>query len=333
MNQSYLKKVWKVLKHTGEGFAKDSVPKLSASLAYYTIFSLGPMLLVIIYFVDLFWGREAVEGRLYAQIQDLVGNQAALQIQEVIKNASIEGNITLKTTFGFIGLFVGATTVFSEIQDSINAIWKLKAKAEKGWLRMLINRLLSFSLVVSLGFLLLVSLIINALVEGLMDRLQQRFPETTVILFYILNHVLTILIIWFLFAIIFKVLPDAIIRWKDVVVGALFTTLLFSLGRFLISFYIGKSDIGSTYGTAGSLVVLLLWIYFSSIILYFGAEFTKAYAVQFGSEIKPNDYAVTVQVVQVESDKSNVQENEKVADKTAAKMQKVQDQENQKSKD
>jgi membrane protein len=328
--QSYLKRFWKVIKHTADGVVKDDILKLSASLAYYTIFSLGPMLLVIIYFADLFWGREAIEGRLYAQIRDLVGNAAALQIQEVIKNASIEGNNALKAAFGFIGLFVGATTVFSEIQDSINKIWKLKAKAERGWLRMLINRLLSFSLVVSLGFLLLVSLIINALVEGLMDRLQQRFPDTTVILFYILNHVLTIIIIWGLFTIIFKVLPDAIIRWKDVLAGALFTTLLFTLSRFIISYYIGSSDIGSTYGTAGSLVILLLWIYFSSIILYFGAEFTKAYALEFGSEIKPNDYAVTIQIVQVESDKSNVQENEKAAEKTEAVMQKVQDKINEK---
>jgi membrane protein len=227
MKQSYLKNFWIPLKQAGEGFIKDNVLKLSASLAYYTIFSLGPMLIVIIYFADLFWGRQAIEGRLYAEIKDLVGVQTALQIQAVIKNASIEGNSTLKNVFGFVGLFVGATTVFSEIQDSINAIWKLKAKAEKGWLRMLINRLLSFSLVVSLGFLLLVSLIINALVESLMDRLQQLFPETAVILFYMLNLILTIAIIWLLFAIIFKVLPDAIIHWSDVAIGALFTTLLF----------------------------------------------------------------------------------------------------------
>lgn len=328
MKLSRSKKAWTILKQTGKGFIDDNILTLSASLAYYTIFSLGPMLMVIIFFADLFWGREAVEGRLYAQIRDLVGSNAAIQIQEVIKNAAIEGNANLKTTFGFIALFVGATTVFTEIQASINAIWKLKAKAEKGWLRLLISRLLSFSLVISLGFLLLVSLIINALVEGLMERLQRQFPDVTVVLFFILNILLTAVIIWLLFAIIFKVLPDAVIRWKDVAVGALFTTFLFLAGRFLISFYIGRSDIGSTYGTAGSLVILLLWVYFSAIILYFGAEFTKAYALQFGSEIKPNDYAVTIQIVEVESDKPNVQENEQDAEITAAVVQEVKDQEN-----
>jgi membrane protein len=168
-----------------------------------------------------------------------------------------------------------------------------------------------------------VSLVLNALLSGLMDQLEQRFPRTTVVLFYLLNFGLTIVVIWFLFAIIFKVLPDAVIRWKDVSIGALFTTLLFLLGRFVISLYIGRSDIGSAYGTAGSLVVLLLWIYFSAIILYFGAEFTKAYAVKFGSEIKPNHYAVTIQTVQVESNKINVQDNEKDTERTENELQKA----------
>jgi membrane protein len=270
---------WDVLKQAGRGFVKDKAPKLGASLAYYTIFSLGPMMIVILFLADLFWGRQAVEGRIYEQVRGLVGNKAALQIQEVIKNASVDGGSTLTTTVGFVTLLIGATTVFAEIQDSINSIWRLRAKSEKGLIKMFMSRLLSFSLVVSLGFLLLVSLLVNTLVESLMAQLQERFPQTAVVLFYLLNLLLTIGIIWFLFAIIFKVLPDAVIRWTDVAVGALFTTLLFLGGKFAITYYIGRSDIGSTYGTAGSLVVLLLWIYFSAIILYFGAEFTKAFAV------------------------------------------------------
>ncbi|MEJ7829272.1 MAG: YihY/virulence factor BrkB family protein, partial [Segetibacter sp.] len=211
------------------------------------------------------------------------------------------------------------------IQDSINTIWKLKAKAEKGWLIMLKSRLLSFSLVVGLGFLLLVSLTVNALVEGLMDKLKQIFPQVTVILVYIFNLIITLLITSSLFAIIFKVLPDAVIRWKDVAVGAIFTAMLFMIGKFGITFYIGSSNVSSAYGTAGSLVILLLWIYYSSIILYFGAEFTKSYALTYGHEIRPNEYAVIVQTVQVESRKQTLQENEEDTETTQRELQKAKD--------
>ncbi|GAA0549633.1 YihY/virulence factor BrkB family protein [Chitinophaga japonensis] len=316
-----LKSGWQLLKQTGGGFGRDKVPKLSASLAFYTIFSLGPMMIVIIFLADLFWGRQAIEGRIYEQLRALIGSQAALQVQEVIKNASVSGSSALTAVVGAIALLIGATTVFSEIQDSINAIWKLKASYRKGWIQLLVSRLLSFSLVIGLGFLLLVSLLINTLVEGFMDQLRSQFPQVAVIFFYVLNLLLTLLIIGFLFAVIYKVLPDAVIRWKDVSVGALFSTLLFMLGKFIITFYIGRSDIGSTYGTAGSLVVLLLWVYFSSIILYTGAEFTKFYAMKFGSEIKPSSYAVMVQAVQVESDSRNVQENEADEERTAMELQ------------
>lgn len=321
--KKFLAKIWTVIMQAGKGFMKDRIPKLSASLAYYTIFSLGPMMIVILFLADVFWGRQAVEGRIYGQISELVGKNAALQIQEIIKNASLDGGNHFTAAIGFVTLLIGATTVFSEIQDSINTIWKLKAKAERGWLKMLLTRLLSFSLVVSLGFLLLVSLVANTLIESFMDTLRQKFPDITVVLLYVFNLALTLLIIWFLFAIIFKVLPDAKIRWKDVSVGALFTALIFMLAKFVISFYIGNSNIGSTYGTAGSLVVLLLWIYFSAIILYFGAEFTKFYALKFGTEIRPNDYAVMVQTVQVESSKNNIQENEADGQRTEEELQRL----------
>ncbi|MBD0365616.1 MAG: YihY/virulence factor BrkB family protein [Flavisolibacter sp.] len=324
MSKITAKGTWQILRDAGKGFMKDKVPKLSASLAYYTIFSLGPMLIVIIFLTNLFWGQQAVEGNIVGQLKDLIGNKAALQIQTIIKNASIDSNNKLTAIVGFITLLIGATTVFSEIQDSINSIWNLKVKAERGWLKMLITRLLSFSIVVALGFLLLVSLVVNALLEGLMDQLQQLFPDIAVIIIYILNLLLTLLVIGFLFAIIYKVLPDAVIKWRDVSVGALFTTVLFMIAKFGITFYIGKSDIGSTYGAAGSLVILLLWIYFSSMILYFGAEFTKAYAMKYGSEIKPNEYTVTVQVVQVES-KDSVQKNEETAAETQKKAQEAKD--------
>lgn len=321
MEKFTFKNIVDLFRQTSAGFMKDKVTKLSASLAYYTIFSLGPMLIVILYISGLVWKREAVSGNIFTQIRSLVGDNAALQIQDIIKSASVSGNNSFAAIIGVVTLIIGATTIFAEIQDSINTIWKLKVNAKKGWLMMLKDRALSFSLVISLGFLLLVSLIINSVVEGLMNNLKSIFPEITVIFVYILNLAITLLITSALFAIIFKVLPDAVIRWKDVAVGAVFTALLFMIGKFGITFYISSSNVGSAYGTAGSLVILLLWIYYSSIILYFGAEFTKFYAVKFGSEIIPKDYAVMIQTVQVESNHTSVKQNEEASESIEKELQ------------
>jgi membrane protein len=311
MKKFSFKRLWKVLKESFTGFSDDKVMKLSASLAYYTVFSMGPLLIVIIYFCSLFFGREAIEGTIYGQIESFVGSDTAKQIQDIIKNASIGDKGKVAAIIGVITLLIGATTVFAEIQDSVNSIWGIKPKPKKGWLKMLMNRLLSFSVIVSLGFLLLVSLGISYLVEALSKGLARAFPDVTVIIFYIVNLVLSLVVISALFAVIFKVLPDAKIKWRDVISGSIATALLFMLGKFGISFYIGQSDVGSTYGAAGSLVVLLVWVYYSSIILYFGAEFTKAYAVEFGSAIHPNQYAVITRQVEVQDDSGTVQQSEK----------------------
>ena len=304
-----LKGLWDLLKASASGFITHKVPKLSASLAYYTIFTIGPMLLIIMFISKTFWGSEAVEGKIYGQIRGMVGDGPAMQIQEIIRNATITGN-DFTAFISVVILIVAATTAFTEMQDSLNMIWNIRVKKEKGWKLKLRKRLLSFSMVAGLGFLLLVSLVINALLEGFMTKLEELFPDVSVVLIYVINVSITLLVVAILFAIIYKVLPDAMIKWRDVAIGALFTAVLFMAGKYCITLYVSKSDFGSTYGTAGSLVVLLLWIYFSSIILYFGAVLTKAYAMRFGSEIRPDEYAVTIKVVKVESEKS-VQENEK----------------------
>jgi len=304
------KGVLKLLRDTFRGFSDDNVFKLSGSLAYFTVFSIGPMLIVMIFFADLFYGREAVEGTVYGQIKGFVGAEAAAQIQQIIKSATLSGKSTITAIVGFITLIVGATTVFAEIQDSVNIIWNLKAKPKNGWLKIILNRLISFSVVVGLGFILLVSLIINGLIEGLMDRLQARFPDLTVIIVYIINLLITFIVITGLFTVIFKVLPDAKIKWKDVMVGAMTTAILFMLGKFAITFYIGSTNVGTTYGAAGSFVVLLVWVYYSSLILYFGAEFTKAYAANFGSRIYPSQYAVWIKNVEVEEETGTLKQME-----------------------
>ena len=305
-----LKGIWGLLRDSFSGFGQDNVTKLSGSLAYYTVFSLGPLLVVIISLCGIFLGREAVEGKIFSTLDQFVGHDTALQLQQIIKNAFVGGKGTLAAIIGIITLLIGATTVFGDIQDSINRIWGLKPKPKKSWLKMLQNRFMSFSIIVSLGFLLLVSLGVSAIIEALSNRLKAAYPDVTVVVFYVVDLVLTLIVTTLIFAVIFKVLPDAKIKWKDVMAGAIATALLFMLGKFGISFYISKSNVGTTYGAAGSLVILLLWVYYSAIILYFGAEFTKSYALKYGDEIHPSEYAVTMKQVEVETGKQSVQDKE-----------------------
>lgn len=301
-----VKDILHVTKKSFEDFIENKVFKLSAALAFYTIFSLPAMLIIIITVSDFFYGRAAVEGTLFHQIAGFVGADAAMQIQNTIRGASLSQSSSFATVVGIITLLFGATSVFSEIQDSINFIWKLKAKPRKGkgFLKMVINRLLSFSIVVSLGFLLLVSLLINGLMDAFIHRLTSMFPKLTVATVYSFNLLLTFGITSLLFAMIFKVLPDARIKWKHVRAGAFTTALLFMGGKFVIGYYLGHSKLSSTYGDAGSVIVMLLWVYYSAMILYFGAVFTHVYAVHTGSSIYPSNYSVWVQQIEVESKKS-----------------------------
>ena len=276
------------------GFVEDNAFKLSASLSYYTIFALGPLFIIIISLAGIFYGRDAVQGEFYMQLNDLIGNEAALQIQEIIKNIQQTQASTTGAIVGTIILIIGATGVFTEMQDSINYIWSVKAKPKKSWLKFLINRALSFSLIVSLGFLLLVSLIISALLNLLSDKLDDFFPKFPVELFQYLSSGITLVVITALFMVIYKVLPDAVISWKDAAIGAVVTALLFMGGKYLIGLYMGRSNLGVTYGAAASIIIVLSWVYYSALILYFGAEFTKMYALHAGEGIRPKQTAVFI---------------------------------------
>lgn len=283
-----------LLRSAGKSFVQDDAIKLSASLSYYTVFALGPVLLLIISIAGIFYGEVALQGKLFSQIKGLVGNSAAYQLQSILANLQKADKSVTGAIVGFIVLVIGATGVFTEIQSSINYIWSIRAKPKKGWLKLIKNRLLSFSLVVSISFILLVALIVNATLDILNEKLATLFPGIAFILFYILNILVIFIVITGLFSIIYRVLPDGHIAWKDTIRGASFTALLFLLGKFLIGFYIGRSDYGLTYGTAASIMIILAWVYYSSAILYFGAAFTKAYAIEYGSGIQPNDTAVFI---------------------------------------
>ncbi len=260
--------------------------KLSAALSYYTVFSLSPFLIIIISLAGIFLGRKAVEGEVYEEIKGLVGSSTAIQIQDIIQNIQNIDRGVIGSIIGFIILIFGASSVFSEIQSSINYIWSTVKSHRKGLIVFVIRKLLSFSLLLGIAFILLVSLFINAIVDVLSEHLKRYFPDFIVKSFYFTNIILIFVIISFLFTLIFKILPSAIIRWKDALVGATITAILFLLGKFAIGFYLGNSRIGVTYGTAASIIILMLWVYYSSIILYFGACFTKAYADFNGHPIR-----------------------------------------------
>jgi membrane protein len=289
-----------ILKEAGTAFIENSGPRYSAALSYYTIFSIAPMLLVVIWLSTRFFGQDAVEGKIYEQIDDFIGEEAALQIENTIKNIVLSEDSTAAMILGFITIFIGATVVFIEIQDSLNRIWGVKPKPKRGLLKLITNRILSFSMVISIGFLMLVSLMINSLLSALSGFLQHNFPQIPVAVYQFLSFIFTFLIITVLFVLMFKFLPDAKIKWKDVTVGAVVTALLFILGKFGISIYLSLSDIGSAYGASSSIVLILVWVYYSSIILFFGAEFTQVYAKHLGASITPCDYAVLVEQQEVE---------------------------------
>ena len=289
----YLLAIWDILKTAGISFSDHNSLKFSASLSYYTIFSLAPTLIVIIAVTGIFYGEEAIQGKLYSQIDGLVGKEAAKQVQELIKSAHKSDQSVIATIIGLITLFVGATGVFLEIQGSINYIWSLKTKPNKGMVKFLFGQLISFSMVLSLGFLLLVSLALNTILDLFFAPLQNIVPGFTIHIVYVVNMILTFLIITVLFGAIFKILPDGNLRMKDVAIGAAFTATLFMIGKSLIGFYLSFTSM-SVYGSASSVVLILLWVYYCSIILYFGAEFTKAYATKFGNGITPKSYAIYV---------------------------------------
>lgn len=283
-----------LLKETYLKFSNDNGLKMSAALSYYTIFSLPPLLMIIISLSGLFFGDEAVRGHVFSQLSGLVGAQAALDVQEILKNVKISQNNIATSVISAVVLLVTASGVFAEIQDSMNYIWGLEAKPKRGLIKMIMNRLMSFSMVASVGFLLLVGLVLNALMDILSNRILLFFHNEYVLLFNVLNNIFMFLIVTLLFVVVYKTLPDGKIALKDGLIGAAITALFFMLGKFAIGFYMGHSSIASMYGTSASVVIILLWVYYSAIILYFGAELTKVYSSLYGKEIIPNKYAVLI---------------------------------------
>jgi membrane protein len=288
-----IKAIWDFVKETLEDWSEDRASRLAAALAYYTIFSLAPLLIIAIAIAGLVFGREATQGQIVTQISGLVGWEAAKGIQTLIENASKRGSGSIATAFGIIVLLIGASGFFGQLQDGLNTIWEVKPRPGRGLLGIVKDRFLSFTMVLGVGFLLLVSLIISAGLAALGEFLGQFMPGT-VIVGHLLNVIISLLVITLFFAMIFKILPDVKISWRDVWIGAAVTAFLFTTGKLLLGVYLAKSNIASAYGAAGALVVILVWVYYSAMILFLGAEFTQVYANRYGSHIVPARDAVPV---------------------------------------
>lgn len=294
MVKEKFKGIFNLFKVSVNEFLDDNCVKFSASLSYFTIFSIPPLAILIISLAGYFFGEEAVRGEFFEQIQSLVGDRAALQIQEAIKNIKLSDQMSLATIIGFVALLFSASGIFAEIQSSINYIWELKPKPKKGIIRFIINRLLSFSMIGALGFILLVSLVVNSVIEYLYDQLHNVLPGDTVVWASWINTGVVALIVTLIFGFIFKTLPDGKLGWKETAVGSAFTAILFMIGKWAIGVYLGNSDKMDLYGAAGSILIILVWVYYSAIILYFGAVFTKNYSEMYGTPIQPNDYTMRV---------------------------------------
>ncbi|MVZ67533.1 YihY family inner membrane protein [Sphingobacterium sp. DK4209] len=302
-----LKEFWELLVNAVNGFIEDNCMKLSASLAYYTVFSIGPLLLILTWTLGFFYG-EHLDGTVGArdqvmdELSDLFGREIAATLESTVSKISLDSKSNIGIIIGTATLMFTSTTIFVDIQNSINTIWKVKPKPKKGWLKLIINRLISFSMILGLVFLLMASLIVSSLIGIMTDYFNRFIQNWDISLIDMVNTTITFVVITTLFGIIYAFLPDAKVRFKDILGGAIFTSLLFMLGKYGISVYLSQNMTASSYGAAGSIIILLAWVYYSSAILYFGAEFTKEYAIKYGKGIQPSSFAVLVKQTELEID-------------------------------
>lgn len=285
--KSFVGGLWTITKATTADWWKADPFRQSAVVAYYAVFSIPALLVIVIAIAGLVFGQDAVRGEISDQIKGALGNDTAQSIESIIAKVSEQKTSVIATIIGVVTLIIGSTGVFTELQTSLNQVWEVKVVAKKKWLRSLKTKLFSFGLVLSLGFLMLVSLLLTTGLEALGGMIRNRLPDFVPFLLKIVNFALSFGVITVLFALIFKILPDARIRLRDVWIGAIVTSLLFILGKFGLGIYFAKANPGSAYGAAGSIVLVMLWVSYSCMILFFGAEFTKQYATFHGHEIQP----------------------------------------------
>lgn len=292
----------RIMKETFQGFLDDDVMKLSASLAYATLFSIIPFLSLLIT-IGVFFHAD-LTSQLYSELQPILGPDVVEQLKSIIGNAENTHASVFATLLSLGVSIFGATTIFAEMQSSLNTIWGIKAIPKKSWLKYIQTRILSFSLVLVFAFVLLITFVLTQFIESLSDMFMANNPDVAESLVNIVGIIINICVTAFIFVLIFKVLPDAKIKIKDVLIGAIVTTLLFLVGQWGISLYIGIANVGSVYGAAAFMAILITWIYYSAIIIYIGAEFTQAWANEKGSKIYPDEFAVATKIVEIQQEGS-----------------------------
>ena len=290
----------RVLVESIKDFTKNDSINFAASTAFYTIFSLPAFIILLLKVGSTFYKKKDIKEELFYQISNLAGSEAVTTVETTLNNIVLDDSSVISSSIAFGVLAFSATTVFVSLQNGINHIWHIKAVPKRGYIKYLINRLLSFSLVLSLGFILIVSLLLDAIVSIIFTKLEFLLEAYTIKLSSIVQIVLSQAILIFIFTLMYKILPDAKVRWKDTWLGALVTALLFILGKFGIGFYLGNTDLGNTYGAAGSLVILLVWVYYSVIIFLLGAQITFYIAKIYGVDVKPTSSAVRFEIKEIE---------------------------------
>lgn len=300
---NFLEQLWITFRTALKTFIAEDYFRYSASLSFYTIFSVAPLLIITISLCGYFFGRQAMEGKMFLEMRTHVGDVAAMQIQQMIQHIVSAQDSFVAKTVGIIAIVLGITVVFSEVQNSVNRIWKLKTNSNLDRKNYLIKRLISFGIFSFIGFILILSLLISWLIDIFGNYLIGVFAGASVYMVFAINRIFIIAIVAVLFTFMFKYLPDGKVKLKDAIWGAVFTSIFFMLGKAVIGYYFVYFDVTSMYGAAGSLIVILLWIYFSSVIIYFGVTFTKVYAYLYGGKIIPRSYAIYLETNEIAPDK------------------------------
>ncbi|HEX7566399.1 MAG TPA: YihY/virulence factor BrkB family protein [Bradyrhizobium sp.] len=299
----FLRSIFEMLKQTASEWMDQNMSRLGAALAFYTLFAIAPLFVIVLAIAGLWFGEEAARRELFTQVSGLVGSEGGEAIQALVSAAHKPKTGAWAAIIAVVTLFVGATGVFVQLQDALNSVWGVRRVSGRGLRNFIKNRLLSFALIAGIGFLLLVSLILSAGLSAL-GSFMVGLPPAQETIWQAINFMVSFGVITLLFAMIFKVLPDVKIAWRDVWIGAIITALLFNFGKLLFGLYLGRSSVTSVYGAAGSLVVVLLWVYYSAQILFFGAKFTQVYSNRYGSHFEPMPGAEAVSLKEVVSEPS-----------------------------
>ncbi len=299
-----IKQIWRLIKLSADRYRKDNPIQLSGTTAFFAVFAMAPLIIIIVSVAGILLGQEQIQAKLFEEINQILGDQGAQYIRGIVDNFEDTRKSITGTIVGFAMFIFISTTFFSVLQASLNHVWRVRAKPKSNLLKTLYDRLISFGLILILGFIMLISFLIDAAISLFKDYVHDTFPDLTILIIQAGNFIVSFAIVMVIVAVIYRFLPDAHIKWRVTRVGAFITALLFVIGKELISFGLGKANIGAMYGAAGSLVIILLWVFYSSLIFFFGAEITQQYAEMYSHDIKPKDNAVRIEIKEVTSEEN-----------------------------